>query len=126
MQTDLDKVILSIDVVLGSTRMPVHKLLRMGRGAVIELLSTESDEVDIVANGQAFARGQVIVSGTRIQVEITEMLRRPRILREPAQAFEPGTPDPESSGPDPIDPDPRGPAPEGGDASGPDAGRLAA
>lgn len=82
MRTDLDKVHLDISVVLGRTIMPVHKLLRMGRGAVIELASNESDVVEIVANGHVFAHGQVIVSGSRIQVEIIELLKRPRVVRE--------------------------------------------
>jgi hypothetical protein len=35
----------TLAVVLGRTRMPIHMLLRMGRGAVIELDSTDSDMV---------------------------------------------------------------------------------
>jgi flagellar motor switch protein FliN/FliY len=93
LQTDLDKVLIDVSVILGQTMMPVHKLLRMGRGAVVELTSSEGDLVEIVANGQAFAVGQVIVAGSRIQVEITQLLKRPRILRE-ASSFEPG-PEPE-------------------------------
>lgn len=82
MQTDLDKVLINVSVILGQTVMPVHKLLRMGRGAVVELATSETDLVEIVANGQVFAMGQVIVSGTRIQVEVTELLKRPRIIRD--------------------------------------------
>ncbi|MCX7324265.1 MAG: FliM/FliN family flagellar motor switch protein [Hyphomicrobiales bacterium] len=93
MHTDLDKALITVSVILGQTTMPVHKLLRMGRGAVIELTSGEAELVEIVANGKAFAIGQVIVSGTRIQVEITELLKRPRIIRE-AQLPEP-EPEPE-------------------------------
>jgi flagellar motor switch protein FliN/FliY len=92
LQTDLDKVHVNISVVLGEVIMPIHKLLRMGRGAVIELTSNETDVVFIQANGHSFALGQVIVSGARIQVEITELLLRPRVMREPA---EPQTPEPE-------------------------------
>ena len=93
MHTDLDKALITVSVILGQTTMPVHKLLRMGRGAVIELTSGEAELVEIVANGKVFAIGQVIVSGTRIQVEITELLKRPRIIRE-AQPPEP-EPEPE-------------------------------
>jgi flagellar motor switch protein FliN len=82
LHTDLDKVFVQLSVILGKTVMPVHKLLRMGRGAVIELTAQENDLVEIVADGHVFAHGQVIVSGSRIQVEITELLRRPRIVRE--------------------------------------------
>jgi flagellar motor switch protein FliN/FliY len=76
---DIDGVLVELAVVLGKTRMPIHKLLRMGRGAVIELDSTETDHVEILANNHPFARGQVIVTGTRISVEITELLRKPTV-----------------------------------------------
>ncbi len=95
MHTDLDKALITISVILGQTTMPIHKLLRMGRGAVIELTSGEAELVEIVANGKVFAMGQVIVSGTRIQVEITELLKRPRIVREPSPPFVPQEPEPE-------------------------------
>ena len=81
LRNDLDKVHVNLSVVLGQTVMPVHKLLRMGRGAVVELTAGEADQVEIMANGKVFAMGQVIVSGSRIQVEITELLKRPTILR---------------------------------------------
>ncbi len=95
MHTDLDKVMINVSVILGQTIMPVHKLLRMGRGAVIELAATEGELVEVVANGQVFAIGQVIVAGTRIQVEITELLKRPRVLREPQRPPEPEPTEPE-------------------------------
>ena len=61
----LDDLKVDLSVVLGRNRMPVHMLLRMGRGAVIELESTETDMVEILANDHPIARGQIIVTGTR-------------------------------------------------------------
>ncbi len=72
----LDKVILDVTVVLGSTSMPVHQALRLGRGAIIELDSSEEDEVRILVNNYPVARGAVVVSGNRIAVELKEMLPR--------------------------------------------------
>lgn len=88
MKADLDRVSIELTVVLGATQMPIYKLLRMGRGAIIELNATENDEVQILANNHPFAKGHVVVSGTRISVEVTEMLRRPTVfsLQEVAQA----------------------------------------
>jgi flagellar motor switch protein FliN/FliY len=77
----LDKVSLDIAVVLGSTSMPVHQVLRLGRGAVIELDSHENDEVKILANDFPVAKGSVVVSGNRIAVEIREMLPRSPEMR---------------------------------------------
>lgn len=73
----VDSVEVEISVVIGKTKMPIHYLLRMGRGAVIELDSTENDEVEILANDFPVARGQVIVQGKKIQVEVTSMICRP-------------------------------------------------
>ena len=72
----LDKVSLDIQVVLGTTSMPIHQVLRLGRGAIIELESSEDDEVDILANNFPIAKGTVIVSGNRIAVEVKELLPR--------------------------------------------------
>ena len=72
----LDKVSLDIAVVLGTTVMPVHQVLRLGRGAIIELDATEDDDVKILANNLPVARGTVIVSGNRIAVEVKELMPR--------------------------------------------------
>ena len=77
----LDKVSLDIQVVLGTTFMPVHQVLRLGRGAIIELDASEDDEVQILANNFAVAKGTVIVSGNRIAVEVRDLLPRADDMR---------------------------------------------
>ena len=72
----LDKVSLDITVVLGTTWMPIHQALRLGRGAIIELDASEEDEVKILVNNFPVARGTVVVSGNRIAVEVKDMLPR--------------------------------------------------
>jgi flagellar motor switch protein FliN/FliY len=63
-------------VVLGTTSMPVHQVLRLGRGAIIELDASEEDEVSILANNLPVAKGNVVVNGNRIGVEVKELLPR--------------------------------------------------
>jgi len=72
----LQNVSIDIAVVLGKTAMPIHQVLRLGRGAIIELDSAEEDEVRILANNMPVARGTVIVSGNRIAVEVKRLLPR--------------------------------------------------
>jgi len=72
----LDNVSIDIAVVLGTTSMPIHQVLRLGRGAIIELDSSEEDEVRILANSLPIAKGTVIVSGNKIAVEVKELLPR--------------------------------------------------
>ena len=79
----LDDLKVNLSVVLGRSRMPVHMLLRMGRGAVIELEATETDMVEILANGHPIARGQIVVTGTKISIEVTEIIRKPEVIRAP-------------------------------------------
>ncbi|HEV2558884.1 MAG TPA: FliM/FliN family flagellar motor switch protein [Microvirga sp.] len=73
----------NLSVVLGRCRMPLHMLLRMGRGAILQLEATEQDMVEILANDHPIARGQIIVTGTRIAIEVTELLKKPEIIRSP-------------------------------------------
>jgi flagellar motor switch protein FliN len=77
----LDKVTIDITVVLGTTYMPVHQVLRLGRGAIIELDSHEDDPVSILANDMPVAKGTVVVSGNRIAVEVGEIMPRQQDMR---------------------------------------------
>jgi len=72
----LDKVSVDLMVVLGTTSMPVHQVMRLSRGAIIELDSTEQDEVKVLANNLPVASGVVVVNRNRIAVEVKRMLPR--------------------------------------------------
>ncbi|MBX9843576.1 MAG: flagellar motor switch protein FliN [Xanthobacteraceae bacterium] len=72
----IEKVSLDIAVVLGRTDMPVHQVLRLGRGAIIELDAGEDDDVQILANNFPVAKGTVVVQGNRIAVEVKSLLPR--------------------------------------------------
>jgi flagellar motor switch protein FliN/FliY len=77
----LEKVGVDITVVLGTTSMPVHQVLRLGRGAIIELEATEEDAVNILANNLPVAKGTVVVNGNRIAVEVGQLLPRAPDMR---------------------------------------------
>jgi len=66
---------IEISVVIGRAVMPIHQLLRMGRGAVIELETDEDEEVFVLANDVPIAKGEVILNGEKIAVSITEILK---------------------------------------------------
>ncbi|HEY8334772.1 MAG TPA: FliM/FliN family flagellar motor switch protein [Tardiphaga sp.] len=72
----LDNVTVDIMVVLGTTSMPVHQVMRLSRGAIIELDASEQDEVRILANNLPIASGVVQVNRNRIAVEVKQMLPR--------------------------------------------------
>ena len=73
---NIDDVAVDLTVVLGTTSMPVHQVLRLSRGAIIELDATEQDEVKVLANNMPVASGVVVVKGNRIAVEVKQMLPR--------------------------------------------------
>ena len=75
MSPNIEGVKVEISVVLGRSVIPMHQLLRMGRGAVIELDSKQDDTVLIMANDRPVARGEIIIQGDRIGVSITELLK---------------------------------------------------
>jgi len=64
-----------ITVVLGRTNMQVNQLLKLGRGAVIELDKKVGEPIDIFVNNRLVARGEVVVVEERIGVTMTEIIK---------------------------------------------------
>lgn len=75
MSSNISGVKVEISVVLGRSTIPMHQLLRMGRGAVIELDSHQEDPVLILANDRPVAKGEIVLHGDKIGVSITDLLR---------------------------------------------------
>ena len=75
MASNVDNVKVEISVVLGRSVIPMHQLLRMGRGAVIELDSNQDDPVTILANDRPVAKGEIQIQGDKIAVSVVELLR---------------------------------------------------
>jgi flagellar motor switch protein FliN/FliY len=73
--SSLNDVKVEISVVLGRSVIPMHQLLRMGRGAVIELDSHQDEPVTVLANNKAVAKGEIQIDGDRIAVSVTEILK---------------------------------------------------
>lgn len=64
-----------ISVVLGKTAMQVNQLLKLGRGAVIELDRKVGEPIDIYVNNRLVARGEVVVVEDKIGVTMTEIIK---------------------------------------------------
>jgi flagellar motor switch protein FliN/FliY len=65
-----------ISVVLGESTLRVNQLLKLGRGAVVELEQRTSDPVEIFANDVLIARGEVVITaGDKIGVTLTELVK---------------------------------------------------
>jgi flagellar motor switch protein FliN/FliY len=64
-----------LSAVLGKATMPVSQLLRLGRGAVLELDRKVGESIDILVNNRLVARGEVVIVDDRIGVTMTEIIR---------------------------------------------------
>jgi len=85
----LDDVSIDLAVQLGTATMPVHQLLRMGRGAVIALDKLENDDVTVLAHNMPIAEGQILVQGEKISIAIKRMLPVPPERRRREQISQP-------------------------------------
>jgi flagellar motor switch protein FliN/FliY len=72
----IDKVSADITAVLGSTVMPIHQVLRLGCGAIIEPEVSEDAAVKILADKLPVANGTVVITDNYIAVEVGEFLPR--------------------------------------------------
>ena len=77
----LDDLKVDLTVVLGKAHMPIHQLLRLGRGAVVELEGGGEDLVEVLANGHPIARAEILVSGQTVAIQIKDMIRKPDFVR---------------------------------------------
>jgi flagellar motor switch protein FliN len=71
------RIPVTVQVVLGSTSMPVATLMKLGRGAVISLDQKVGDPVNVVVNGRIVARGEVVIVdevSSKFGVSLTEIV----------------------------------------------------
>ena len=68
-----------VSAVLGRATMQVSQLLKLGRGAVVELDRKLGEAVDIYVNNRLVARGEVVmVDDNRLGVTMTEIVKAER------------------------------------------------
>ncbi|HIF58915.1 MAG TPA: flagellar motor switch protein FliN [Rhodospirillales bacterium] len=64
-----------VSAVLGKSTMEVARLLRLGKGAVIELDRKVGEAIDIYVNNRLVARGEVVVLDDRLGITMTEIIK---------------------------------------------------
>ena len=69
------EVPVEVTAILGTSEMKVSQLLKMGRGAVVQLDRTVGEAVDIHANNQLIAKGEVVVVEEHLAVTMTEIIK---------------------------------------------------
>jgi len=64
-----------VSAVLGKSTMQVNELLKLGKGAVIELDRKVGEAIDIYVNNRLVARGEVVVVEERLGITMTEIVK---------------------------------------------------
>lgn len=73
--TAIYDVPVQISAVLGRSTMQVSQLLKLGRGAVVELDRKIGEAIDIYVNNRLVARGEVVVVEDKLGVTMTEIVK---------------------------------------------------
>ena len=68
-----------VSAVLGQSTMEVQELLKLGKGAVVELDRKVGEAIDIYVNNRLVARGEVVVLEDRLGITMTEIIKTDRI-----------------------------------------------
>jgi flagellar motor switch protein FliN/FliY len=77
--TSLYDIPVQVSAVLGRTTMQVSHLLKLRRGAVVELDRKLGEAVDIYVNNRLVARGEVVmVNEGRLGITMTEIVKNER------------------------------------------------
>jgi flagellar motor switch protein FliN len=63
-----------VSAVLGGVDMTIDELLKLGRGAVLELDRRVGEMIDIQVNDRIVAKGEIVVVEDRIAVALKELL----------------------------------------------------
>lgn len=67
-----------IKVVIGTAQLRVRDLLKLGRGAVVELDRHLKDPTDVYVEGVLVARGEVVIVEDKIGVTLTDFVKSNR------------------------------------------------
>ena len=76
--SDLEAVFdvpVKVSAILGKTNMEVSDLLKLGRGAVVELDRKVGEAIDIYVNNRLVARGEVVIVEERLGITMTEIIK---------------------------------------------------
>lgn len=79
-------LLLDIDVALsielGSKKMQIKDVLKLGKNSVVELDKSAGDPLDIKANGNLIARGEVVVVNDKYGIRLTEVVNKSKRIMD--------------------------------------------
>ncbi len=78
LDTELEALLeveVEITAVLGTAMMPISQILKLGRGAVVELNRNVGEDIEVHANNRMVANGEVVVVDDRLGVNLTDLIK---------------------------------------------------
>ncbi len=69
------EVTIEITAILGTSMMPISQILKLGRGAVVELDRRVGENIELRANNLLVARGDIVVLDEMLGVNLTEIVK---------------------------------------------------
>lgn len=69
---------LRLTAVLGTCRISISDVLKLGTGSIVELDRPAGGPVDLLVNDKVIGRGAVVAVGEKFGVRITELIARLR------------------------------------------------
>ena len=70
----LETIEVKLTVEVGRTELTIRDLLRLSEGSIIELDRLAGDPLDVMVNGTAIAKGEVVVVGERFGIRVGEII----------------------------------------------------
>lgn len=83
--TDLEALLdvnVEITAVLGTSMMAISQILKLGRGAVVELNRNVGEDIEVHANNRIIAHGEVVVVEDRLGVNLTDIVVLAEVQKE--------------------------------------------
>ncbi|NRB10589.1 MAG: flagellar motor switch protein FliN [Rickettsiaceae bacterium] len=71
-----------VSVVLGKTAMSLSSILKLGKGAVIELDRKVGEPIDVLVNNKVVAKGEIVIVEEKIGVTLTEIVAQEKLEKE--------------------------------------------
>lgn len=75
--TELERLMdvrVHVEVILGTTRMPIERILQLHPGSIVELDKLAGEPVEILANGESIARAEIVVIDDNFGIKILDIV----------------------------------------------------
>lgn len=73
---------LQVTVEMGRAKLPIHDVLKLGEGSVVELNKLVGEPLDVLINGKLVARGEIVVVNEKFALRLTDIAQPNERLKQ--------------------------------------------